>query len=373
MPGPVRVLWLIKGLGPGGAERLLVAAAAAHDPASVQLIVAHLLPYKDQLADELRAAGVEVVCLDAPRDRDLGWLARLRRLVLDRDIEVVHAHSPMVAGLARPVLRSLPQERRPALVSTEHNAWPTFVPATRWLNAATHRLDDAAFAVSREVRDAMPPAAAARTEVLVHGIDLARVRAQAVARDRMRDTLGATPSTVLVGTVANYRTQKAYPVLLHASAQVLADDDRVRFVAVGQGPERERIERLHAELGLGERVRLLGYREDAVEVLAACDIFCLSSDYEGLPVALMEALALGLPVVATGVGGIAETVEDGVHGRLVPPRDPDALADAILAVASDPDQRRQMGARAARLAERFDVRRVTERLEDVYRRLADRT
>ena len=120
----------------------------------------------------------------------------------------------------------------------------------------------------------------------------------------------------------------------------------VRFVAVGQGPLEDEVRAWHEASGLGDRFVLTGYRADARRVMSAFDLFTLSSEHEGLPVAVMEALALGLPVVATAVGGLPEAVVDGVEGRLVPPHQPDLLADAIIAVAEDPALRARMsGAR----------------------------
>src|SRR5690606_27997930 len=121
-------------------------------------------------------------------------------------------------------------------------------------------------------------------------------------------------------------------VLLEAAARVDADPRGrpVRFVVVGQGPLADELAAHHERLGLGRRLVLAGYRPDAVDVVAAGDVFCLASRHEGLPVALMEALALGRPVVATRVGGIPELVTDDVEGVLVPPDDADALAEAVL-------------------------------------------
>ena len=114
---------------------------------------------------------------------------------------------------------------------------------------------------------------------------------------------------------------------------------------------------------------LLGQRADAVRVLAACDIFTMASDNEGLPVALMEALALGLPVAATAVGGIPEAVTNGVEGLLVPSKDPAALADAIMAISDDDDRRASMAAAARRAGARFDIRFAVARIEAIYREL----
>ena len=173
----------------------------------------------------------------------------------------------------------------------------------------------------------------------------------------------------MVGTVANLRPVKGYPDLLAAAARVIEVLPDTRFVAVGQGPQEAEIRALHARLGLGERVKLLGYRRDAVRVIGACDVFCLASRHEGLPVALMEALALGLPVVATGVGGVTEVVDDGVEGLLVAPGRPDLLAAALLEVLGDADRRHHLAEAAARRGAALSIERAVRRTEAVYEEL----
>jgi glycosyltransferase involved in cell wall biosynthesis len=147
---------------------------------------------------------------------------------------------------------------------------------------------------------------------------------------------------------------------------VLDERPDVRFVAAGQGPDEAAIRALHGRLGLGERFTLLGYRPDAVRVLAACDVFCLASHQEGLPVALMEAMVLGLPVVATDVGGVVELVEHGRHGLLVPPGRPDLIAGALLELIADPARRAAMGSEAAARGEALSVERAVRRVEALY-------
>ena len=153
---PLRALWLIKGLGPGGAEQLLVQQATVRHRDRLAVDVAYLLPHKDHLVGDLEAAGVGVLCLDGRRDLDPRWVLRLRALLLDGDYDVVHVHAPLVAAVVRLVLRTIPAARRPALVSTEHNRWPRHHPATRWANAATLPFDDVTFAVSADVVSTMP-------------------------------------------------------------------------------------------------------------------------------------------------------------------------------------------------------------------------
>jgi glycosyltransferase involved in cell wall biosynthesis len=367
VPGTFRVLWLIKGLGPGGAERLLVSAAAAHDRSRFSFECAYVLPWKGHLAPDLAARDVAVHCLEGNDPRDPRWIVRLRRLLVEGRYDIVHAHLPLVAGVARLVVRSLPRKRRPRLVVTEHNAWPTYPWPTRFLNRLTAPLDDATIAVSDETRDSMRPASVrSRTRVVVHGVSLAQARAQRNHRQAVRAELGIGPDEVVVATVANFRAQKAYSDLLAAARSVLDRGLPARFVAVGQGPLEAEIRAEHERLALGDRFALLGFRDDAVRVLAGADVFTLASTYEGFPVALMEAMAVGLPVVATRVGGVAQAVRPGVEGLLVPPGRPELLADALADVVADHDLRARLARASALRGEEFDMARSVQRIEEVY-------
>ena len=360
-------MWLVKGLGPGGAERLLVAAAGQHS-SEFEISCAYLLPWKQQLVLELEALGVTTTCLEVRDERDVRWAARLRRHLVEHPVDILHAHSPYPAGIARLVVRSLPKRHRPRTIYTLHNTWGSFARPSRMLNGATIGLDAADLSVSERASATLPGRIAARTEVLVHGIDLDAVRAQA-DRAGARHELGLSPDEVVFGTVANLRAQKDYPNLLAAARLLLDRGVPVRILAVGQGPLEAEIRAEHARLGLKPILQIMGERADAVSVMSACDGFVLASNNEGLPVALMEALALGLPVVATAVGGVPEAinVENGV---LVPPRDPAALADAIRELVNDPERRRRLGDGARASAARFDIRRTVDRLEAVYRSVA---
>jgi glycosyltransferase involved in cell wall biosynthesis len=257
-------------------------------------------------------------------------------------------------------------------VSTEHNAWSTYHRVTRVANAATAALDDAIVTVTDEVRGSIRPAWLARRAVTVrHGVDVERVRALGGKRSDLRAEWGIPDDAVVVVTVANYRKQKNYPVLLEACAIATEQLPGLRFVVVGQGPGAREVHAMHERLGLDGRMLLLGYRPDAVAVMSAADIFTLSSDYEGLPVSLMEALALGLAVVSTGVGGITETITPQ-SGRTVSPGNPGALAEAIVTVAQDPALLASLRAGAQALAVSFDVHHSASALASLYRSLSRR-
>lgn len=370
----MRVLWLIKGLGPGGAEQLLVNHAGARDRDRFRYEAAYLVARKNHLVAQLEAAGVPVTLLDGRHEWDLRWAWRLRRRLRADPVDVVHGHSPYVAAITRLVLRTLPRRYRPAHVVTEHNRWPRHTRTTRLANLITFALDDAHVAVSDDVRATIPRRWRGRVEVLVHGVDRAGVAARGAERDGIRAELGLTPDDLVIGIVANFRAEKAYEVLLDAAALVTADPagSRVVYLAVGQGPLEQDIRARHRALGLADRFRLLGYRDDATRVMAAFDIFTLSSRHEGLPVSLMDAMVLGTASVATGVGGIPEAVTDDVEGLLVPAGDAGALARAHLELATDDERRRRLGAAAAVRAEAFDIAVAVRRLEEIYDELAAR-
>ncbi|MGH8975721.1 MAG: glycosyltransferase [Acidimicrobiia bacterium] len=368
---PIRVLWLTKGLGPGGAERLLVSFAAIADRDRFELRAAYLLPWKDHLVAELGTLGVAAVCLDGRQELDPRWVRRLRTVVRAARIDVVHAHSPLVAALARPALRALPRRDRPALMGTEHNLWSSHHRATRWANRLTLPLEDATIAVSDEVRASMPVRLARRTEVVVHGVDVDAIAGRRGERDAARAELGVDGDQLLVATVANLRANKDYPTMLRAARQLADAGEPIRFVSVGQGPLAEELDGERERLGLGEQFRFLGYREDPVRVLVAADVFCLSSRFEGLPISLLEAMAAGLPVVATRVGGIPSVVTDRSEGRLVPAGAPAALAAALVELR-DPALRGRCAAAAAERVRAFGIERAVRRQQELYEHLAAR-
>jgi glycosyltransferase involved in cell wall biosynthesis len=332
--------------------------------------VAHVFDHKDQLVAPLLAEGVTVTSLGARRTLDARWLLALRRHLRQTRPDVIHVHSPLVAAVTRLITRSL--RPRPPIVTTEHNTWPAYGWFTRLANRLTFRLDDVHLAVSEGVRSSMPPAFRDMTEVIVHGVELESIAAQRNERDKVRLELGIGPEQIVICTVANFRWHKGYPDLLAAARAVIDRGCDVVFIAVGQGPLEAEIRARQLELGLGERFRLLGYRPDAIRVLAGSDIFVLASLEEGYPVALMEALAIGLPVVATDAGGIPDAVRTGVEGIVVPRGGPPALAEALVVLAQNAELRRSMATAAQARGREFDISRAVRRTMEIYDALVAR-
>lgn len=360
MNSPLRVRHLIKGLGPGGAERLVVSQAVAQGATHYE--VAYLIPAKNHLVPLLAAADVETVCLNTSALVWPGWIWRLRRLLRSSPTDVLHVHSPAVAAIARVVVRTLPRRLRPAVVSTEHNRWPRHHGLTRLANRLTIRLDRATIAVSNDVKATIAGVPPERVQVIVHGIDMAAVRA-AASREAVRAELGVDEGDVVVVCVANLRREKSLDVLVEAARLALGSEPRLRYFLVGQGPLAMELDGWIASAGIGERFTALGYREDAPRIMSGADIFTLSSAHEGLPVAIMEALTLGLPVVATAAGGIPAAA--GSAGVISPIADAAALAAGHLAL-STADARAPLSAAALVEAERFSITRAVAEIDQVY-------
>jgi glycosyltransferase involved in cell wall biosynthesis len=235
--------------------------------------------------------------------------------------------------------------------------------------------NDHVFAVSEDVRRTiryprwlpamrMPP-----VETLHHGIDLRSV-AGWVDRLGARTEFGIPPDTPVVGTVANFRTIKGHRYLVRAASTVLESVPDARFVLVGSGPLEEAVKAQAAAAGLGDRMVFAGFRADAPRLMSMFDVFVLPSTHEGLPISLVEAMALGVAPIVTKVGGNVEVIEHGRQGLLVPPMAPEALARAIVSVLRDAPLRRRLGFGARERARRFDVRHSVWRTEQIYRKLA---
>jgi glycosyltransferase involved in cell wall biosynthesis len=328
----VKVLWLIKGLGPGGAEKLLVTHARFGDHQIFEYSAAYFVPWKDQIVPELADFGVEATCLGTGRDADIRWVFRLWLHLWKGRFDVVHVHSPQPAAATRVLVKLLPKKRRPRLVYTEHNEWGKHRRSTRWMNQHTMRWAGRVFAVSKGVARSMN--GGDDVEVLYHGIDMEAVQA---TTDRLgvREELGISNDAFVIGTVANLRWEKGYDVLLKAARRLLLESKtgtNTWFLSVGQGPLEDELMVLHDQFGLGDRFRFLGYRGDATRVMSTFDVFCLASRHEGLPVVLMEAAALGIPIVATDVGGIREVV---AADNLVATDDVDALVNGLVGARED--------------------------------------
>jgi glycosyltransferase involved in cell wall biosynthesis len=364
----LRVLMLVDSLLPGGAERFATTLAVRLDRSRFEplVCVSRTMTQPSPLVDDLRSAGVPILTLTRTSWRSLlAWrplLALLRR----EQVDILHSHmfGSNVWGAPIATLGRVP-------VFVAHEQGFTFDGARlrpfldRQLIA---RAADAVIVVSQEDE---------RTMIEVGGIPPEKLRlvrngiaAPTPSGNDVRSELGIPPDAPVVGAIAVLRPEKALDVLVSAASLLAAELPGLRVLIAGGGPDEGRLRALVRELGLEETVLLLGLRRDVADVLAAVDVVALTSDREGTPLALMEAMAAAKPIVATNVGGIPDLVEDGVHGLLVPPRDPSALADALGRLLGDALLRDALGRNGQeRQRQEFDVGVAVKRVEAIYEEL----
>ncbi len=359
----IRVLVLIKGLGIGGAEKLISEGARFWDRESFDYSVAYVLPWKDQLVGDLESQGIEVQMIGGERGLTPSTLGRLRRLVREQGIDLIHAHLPTMGIVAR-VASPVP------VVYTEHNMADSYRPLTRMLNRLTYGRNTATTAVSGAVAGSVAgwpgdPALVIPNGVAVH-VDPGAV---ATARQELR----LSESDLLVAHVGNIRPGKGHDVLIDAAAHLHERLPSVRFVSIGGEKYPGDLERVRAraiEAGLENVLRFMGRRPDALNFVAAADVFVNPSSVEGLPVAILEAMALGRPVVAAAAGGVPGIVKDGVTGILVEPNEPEALASGIEKMLNDPYLAERLGQAAQDMVEKeYGLEPMIRATEDVYRRV----
>jgi len=376
-PGPAgtNVLFVTDQLcAAGGSERMLFKMIEGLSTRGFQC---QLVTFKyDPAIDFFRRPPCPLTVLPLRKTYDLNAIRvamKIRDLIRSSGIEVVHTFHEtsdlwggMVAKISGcPVLVS---SRRDMGIyrSRKHDIGYRIVNS--WF--------DQVLTVSEEVRRYCIEAdglAAAKVRTVYNGVDMAKIEQH--ARDGgCRRALGISDGTRLVTTVGNLRRVKGIDVLLRAAARVCREAPETFFLLVGKTTEEDHfteLQQLTESLGLRGRVQFAGEREDVLAVLKASDLFCLPSRSEGFSNALIEAMACGLPCVATDVGGNAEAISDGDNGCLVRSEDPDALAKCILDLVREPAKARELGAAARRTVEKqFTVETMIDTVADIYRELA---
>jgi len=369
----IRVLHVVSDFRSGGAEQvaanlLLTADPEQFDARAIALRGPLGLASERTLAED----GIQVWYMGKERGFDPSVLGRVARTMEHFRPQVVHTHT-YALRYAFPYMLF---RRVPAMVHTVHNLAEMEIGwYGRWVHRLAFRRGVLPVAIASEVADSIHRVYGIDDPPLIpNGIQLETFRKPSIDREGWRNQEGFATTDVLFVFVAWLRPQKNPALLLEAFRRGPASDPRAHLLFAGTGDEqsgslKSELERQIGAWGLRERVHLLGLRSDVPELLNAADVFVLSSDYEGNPLAVMEAMAAGKPMVCTAVGGVPELVEDGC-GLLVPPRDAQALSKAMSHMLENPSARRSMGEKSARRAvERFDLRVMTEAYEDLYKKL----
>jgi glycosyltransferase involved in cell wall biosynthesis len=360
-PAPLRVAHVIWALGLGGAEQVVIRLAAGLDRTRFAPLVC-CLDEPGAFAPQAERAGLEVVALGKRGPVDARIIGRLQGLLRRRRIDVVHTHLWGADLWGRFAAR---RAGTPVVVTTAHNvdSWKRWhhLALDRWLAAGTRLV-----AVSHEVRAFYEERGVGRGrwQVIYNGVG----ELPTSPRDRRPlSALGIAGQDPVAALVGRLVPAKAPGVFLEAVQRAALALPSLRAIVVGDGPLRPQLEQRARQLGLGGRVVFAGLRHDVADLLAGVDVLAFSSEREGLSMAMLEAMAAGVPVVATRVGGTPELIETGVTGILVPPGEPQALADGLLTVLRSPERSDSLR-RAARelVRSRFSLRQMIEDYEAVY-------
>ncbi len=338
--GPLKCMFVITSMPVGGAETLLVNMMRKMDSSCIRPEVICMKdpgPLGDQIASEFPVHANLLSGKWDPRVLPrLGWLMHRRRADV---VVTVGAGDKMFWGRLAAHIAGVP-----VIASALHSTgWPDGVGRmNRWLTAVTDTFIGVADSHGEFLRDFehFPPS---KVRVIRNGIDCDRFKPCLTAAADVRAELGLAADSQLIGIVAALRSEKNHAMLLHAAASIRDRFPNAHWLVIGDGPERGMIETLAAERKIDDRIHLLGTRHDTPRLVASLDLFTLCSLNEASPVSILEALACRVPVVATDVGSVSESIVEGKTGYLVPSQDVDSYGDAIARLLSDPDRRRAFG------------------------------
>lgn len=372
----IRVLQLNPELGRGGAERVMLYLAQEMNRSRFEVRTLSLYDAVDPaLQDLVDRADFQTYFLGKRPGPDLRAVRAIGRVLRAYRPHVVHTHSYVL----RYALPSMLRHRPPVMLHTVHNlahkeSQKRVGRLGRWIHAYAFRRGVIPVAIADEVHRSLCKVYGERDYPLVpNGIPVDRYQHPAVSRADWRAREGFAGEDVLFLNVGRLQEQKNIPLLLEAFAAGPAGCDRAHLLLAGAGPLRDDLEARARELNLTGRVRFLGMRPDIPDVLNAADVFVLSSDWEGNPLAVMEAMAAGKPFVGTRVGGVPELVEDGAMGILLDKGDREGLTRGMMTLLEAPERRQAMGQEAARRArERFDMKVMVRQYEALYERLLRR-
>jgi glycosyltransferase involved in cell wall biosynthesis len=348
----------------GGQNQVLVTAIGLRALGHRTMLVAHPAGELRQRAKE----GLDLIPLAPKTEMDLGAAFRLARLLKRLKPDIVHAHDPHGVAMAGIALSMSTDAVKPPLVASRRVDFHLRSSAmSRW----KYRQVDCFICASEAIRqllisDGVPEA---KTVTVHEGIDLGR--ADAAPPARLHEELWLPHQAPIIGNVAALVPHKGHRHLIEAAALVVRQEPDARFVIAGEGDLRPALERQIKDHHLEKHVLLAGFRPDILSIHKAFDLFVMASITEGLGTSLLDAMACGKAVVATSAGGIPEVVVDGETGLLVPPRDHEAMARAIVMLLKDPDRRQRMGdAGLARARQRFSAERMVQETLRIYQRVA---
>jgi glycosyltransferase involved in cell wall biosynthesis len=363
-----RILHIIYSLHRGGAERLIETQALTGDRGRYEYLVCAIAG-GDDLVDAIESAGARVSLMRKRHRGDISVIPRIASLIKRQRIDLLHLHN--MPGTLWGTLAADLTVRRVPIVRTEHRPWPH--EAFPWIYRALYpyftKRAARVICVSRHVQSTFVeqfPRLASKHVLIPNGV---RMDAFSGLPDKTsaRARFKLPPGIPIVGTVGRLVPVKNHRLLIDAFARVHAALPEAHLAILGDGPLKEPLASHAADLRLSNEISFVKTTSSAEVFFRCLDVFSLSSDSEGMPLTLLEAMAAGIPVAATAAGGVLEVIEDGADGRLVPLGSADALADAIISLLSEPENSSAMGRRGLdKVGRLYSAERTVAETERIY-------
>lgn len=358
-------------MGRGGAEKLIPQTALVHDQSKFEFHCLYFYHQKENIVDELEAAGVQVHLIPSG---NLGLFFQVNKVcefVRENEFDLIHAHLPWAGILARLVGKKV----KVPIVYTEHNTWDRYNKLSYWGNRLTFKNQDIAIAVSYEVALSMqlnsiwdPYQRGGRLQVKViqNGVNT-DVFVKKEDELALKEKLAIPLDSPIIGKVAVFRSQKRLWLWVEVAIKILQQFPQVHFLLVGDGEWRTKLENQISASGWQDHFHLVGVQKDVLPYLRIMDIYMSSSEFEGLPIAMLEAMSCEVPVVATRAGGIGEVIQHGKQGYLCGIDDWEELEKYCLQLLQNPTARDEMGeASRKQVLENFSMKKMVAELESIY-------
>ena len=369
---------LIKSLGRGGAEKLIPETAQVHDQSRFEFHCLYFYHQEQNIVDELEAAGIQVHLIPSGNLGLFFQVKKVREFVRENNFDIIHAHLPWAGILARFV----GQKIKIPIVYTEHNTWERYNKVSYWGNRLTFKNQDVAIAVSNEVAlsmqlnsiwDPYKRGGRLKVKVVQNGVNTDVFKKLDFGIAEFKAKLGIPADSLIIGKVAVFRSQKRLWLWVQIAFRILKKYPNVHFLLVGDGEWRSRIVRQIEESGFSSNFHLVGVQKEVISYLNLMDIYLSSSEFEGLPIAMLEAMACEVPVVATRAGGIGEVIQHGKQGFLTEIDAWEELQQYCEKLIEDPGLRVKMGqASRTQVIENFSMKKMVLALEKIYMEVLDK-
>jgi N-acetyl-alpha-D-glucosaminyl L-malate synthase BshA len=359
-----RVLHIIKSLGRGGAEMLLPETLSKHDHEKYEFHYIYFLPWKTQMVNAIEKNGGTVLCMAAKNN--LGIFRKvpsIKKYIQDQHIDIVHCHLPWagIAGRIAAKWAGVP------VIYTEHNNFSKYHIATRLMSRLTLPLSDVIIPVSADADSALKRFTPAdKIRLVLNGVDtdsFDRNKIQSALREQLN--IGVNDKVIVAAAV--FRKQKRLDLWLQVAHKLIQQHKNFKFILIGDGPEKETLTTLASTLNIADKIHFTGLQENVRPYFSLADIYLMTSDFEGLPIALLEAMSMSCAPVATAVGGIPEVIINDESGILCEAGDVDGITNAVASLLNDEQKlsRLKRGARK-RIEENFSMKNMVKELENIY-------